>query len=108
MPSVIDALLKGVDLDPVLAFYVQRLLRANAQAPGRTGEEARPRASLGGLSEREMEVLRLLGDALPNKKIARTLGVSPDTVKFHLKNIYGKLGVSGRDEAVARYRDLTT
>lgn len=108
MPSVIDALLKGVDLDPVLAFYVQRLLSANAQAPGRTGEEARPRASLGGLSEREMEVLRLLGDALPNKKIARTLGVSPDTVKFHLKNIYGKLGVSGRDEAVARYRDLTT
>ncbi|MNF09648.1 HTH-type transcriptional regulator AlkS [compost metagenome] len=43
---------------------------------------------------------------MPNKKIARALGVSPETVKWHLKNIYGKLGVTGRDEAIARMRDL--
>ena len=108
MPSVIGALLKGVDLDAVLAFYVQRLLSANAQTEGRAAQEAGARAPLGVLSDRETEVLRLLGDALPNKKIAQSLGVSPDTVKFHLKNIYCKLGVSGRDQAVARYRDLTT
>ena len=57
------------------------------------------------MSDRELEVVRLLGHALPNKKIARSLGLSPETVKWHLKNIYGKLGVTGRDEAVARIRD---
>jgi LuxR family maltose regulon positive regulatory protein len=55
---------------------------------------------------RESKVLSLLAQALPNKKIARTMGISPETVKWHLKNIYSKLGVSSRDEAVARSRDL--
>ncbi len=58
------------------------------------------------LSERESEVLSLLALALPNKKIARVMDVSLDTVKWHLKNIYRKLDVSGRDGAVARMRDL--
>jgi LuxR family maltose regulon positive regulatory protein len=58
------------------------------------------------LSDRELDVLRLLSQAFPNKKIARALSLSPDTVKWHLKNIYGKLGVAGRDDAVARMRDL--
>jgi LuxR family maltose regulon positive regulatory protein len=58
------------------------------------------------LSEREIEVVRLLAQALPNKKIARALGLSPETVKWHLSHIYSKLGVSSRDEAVARVRDL--
>ncbi|MNW03769.1 Transcriptional regulatory protein LiaR [compost metagenome] len=56
------------------------------------------------LSERERDVLGLLAQAMPNKKIALALGLSIDTVKWHLKNIYGKLGVSGRDEAVAWMR----
>ena len=43
---------------------------------------------------------------MPNKKIARAINVSPETVKWHLKNIFGKLGVAGRDEAVGRARDL--
>ncbi|WP_256734974.1 LuxR C-terminal-related transcriptional regulator [Variovorax sp. dw_954] len=43
---------------------------------------------------------------LPNKKIARVLGVTPHTVKWHLRKIYAKLGVAERDEAVARLRDL--
>ncbi|MNF05784.1 Response regulator protein VraR [compost metagenome] len=60
------------------------------------------------LSERELEILQLLAQALPNKKIARALGLSPETVKWHLSNIYGKLGVSSRDEAVERIRDLTS
>ncbi|MNC83701.1 putative HTH-type transcriptional regulator [compost metagenome] len=50
--------------------------------------------------------MRLLAQALPNKKIARALGLSPETVKWHLSHIYSKLGVSSRDEAVARVRDL--
>ena len=47
-----------------------------------------------------------MAQALPNKKIARVLGVTPHTVKWHLRKIYAKLGVAERDEAVARLRDL--
>ncbi|WP_258878916.1 helix-turn-helix transcriptional regulator [Paraburkholderia sp. BL6669N2] len=57
------------------------------------------------MSERESRIVSLLSQTLPNK-IGRTLGISPETVKWHLKNICGKLGVSSRDEAVARMRDL--
>lgn len=58
------------------------------------------------LSERKMEILRALANAMSNKRVAQVLGVSPETVKWHLKNVYGKLGVFGRDDAVARARDL--
>lgn len=52
------------------------------------------------LTQREMEVLQLLAQGLSNKEIARHLTVSPRTVNFHLDNIYSKLGVSSRTEAV--------
>jgi LuxR family transcriptional regulator, maltose regulon positive regulatory protein len=51
-------------------------------------------------SPRELEIMRLLAQEMHNKVIARTLGVSPDTVRFHLKKIYEKLGVSDRRLAV--------
>ncbi|MNZ72044.1 HTH-type transcriptional regulator AlkS [compost metagenome] len=47
-----------------------------------------------------------MAQALPNKKIARVLNLSPETVKWHMKNIFYKLGVTGRDEAIAKARDL--
>ena len=52
------------------------------------------------LSNREMEVLRLVADGRPNREIAAALSVSDNTVKFHLKNIMQKLNVSTRAEAV--------
>lgn len=98
--------------DPVLSFYLSRLQAAQQPFPKppdgtiatSSGGRHLPAAEM--LSERESKVVCLLAKALPNKKIARTLGISPETVKWHLKNIYGKLGVSSRDEAVARVRDL--
>jgi LuxR family transcriptional regulator, maltose regulon positive regulatory protein len=54
------------------------------------------------LSERELEVLALLAQRLTNKEIARVLSVSPMTVKRHSSNIYQKLLVGGRREAVAK------
>jgi LuxR family transcriptional regulator, maltose regulon positive regulatory protein len=58
------------------------------------------------LSERELEVLRLIASGLPNKQIARRLDISLNTVKTHARNTYGKLGVSSRTEAAARAREL--
>jgi DNA-binding NarL/FixJ family response regulator len=61
-------------------------------------EEAAARAA--GLSGKEIEVLRAVARGLPNKQIARELWVSDQTIKFHLGNVYRKLSVNNRTEAV--------
>ncbi|MFN8525203.1 MAG: alpha/beta fold hydrolase [Chloroflexota bacterium] len=58
------------------------------------------------LSAREIEVLRLLAEGTSNVEIAERLVISPSTVKTHLSNLYGKLGVGSRARAVARGRSL--
>ncbi len=55
------------------------------------------------LSPREREVLALVAEGLTNSQIAERLVISTETVKFHLRNIYQKLGVSTRTEAAAYY-----
>jgi DNA-binding NarL/FixJ family response regulator len=52
------------------------------------------------LTNREMEILRLLSRGLANKQIAEALKISPHTVKFHIGSIYQKLGATNRAEAV--------
>jgi len=56
-------------------------------------------AKLDRLTPREQEILRLLADGLTNVQLARMLWVSEQTIKFHLSNIYRKLGVTNRTEA---------
>jgi LuxR family maltose regulon positive regulatory protein len=58
------------------------------------------------LSERELEVLRLLNTHLSSTEIAEQLYISVNTVRYHIKNIYGKLGVHSRSEAVQRVGEL--
>ena len=58
------------------------------------------------LSEREIEILRLLAEGLTNQKIGGKLYLSLNTVKAHTRNIYGKLGVNSRTQAAARARAL--
>jgi DNA-binding NarL/FixJ family response regulator len=52
------------------------------------------------LTTRELDVLSALADGLSNKAIAARLGISDETVKFHLSAIFGKLGASNRTDAV--------
>lgn len=54
------------------------------------------------LTPREIDVLELLTEGLPNKAIAERLGISDQTVKFHIASILGKLGAANRTEAVRR------
>ena len=54
------------------------------------------------LTAREIQVLELLAEGLPNKAIARRLGIGDQTVKFHVAALSGKLGAANRTDAVRR------
>ncbi len=59
-----------------------------------------------GISERELEVLEALADGQSNKEIARTLAISPNTVRTHIAKLYAKLKVNGRVRAIEEARSL--
>ena len=61
------------------------------------------RSPLTTLTKRELEVLSALAAGQTNKQIAATQGVSPNTVKFHIRNLFEKLGVNNRGQAIALY-----
>jgi LuxR family transcriptional regulator, maltose regulon positive regulatory protein len=97
-------LLRGLAKQGVAAGYVRRLtaasLRGTAPQPPVGQELVEP------LSERELDVLRLLGTDLDGPDIARELSVSLNTMRTHTKNIYAKLGVTSRRAAVSQAREL--
>ena len=82
--------------------------RADATVASLPSATALPDAAANdaGLSMREREVLGLLAEGLSNKELARALGVSENTIKTHLANLYAKLGVGKRTEALAAARRL--
>ena len=63
-------------------------------------------ALLGALTRGEMRVLELLHYGATNKEISRRLFITENTIKFHLRNIYGKLHVTNRLQALIAARDL--
>jgi len=77
-------------------------------APGSNGRVPRPHeeegldAGIEPLTPREIQVLELMAEGLPNKAIAARLGISDQTVKFHVSAIGGKLGAANRTDAVRR------
>ncbi len=72
---------------------------SSSPAPQYGGDEPPPVEEL---TPRELEVLRLVAEGLPNKTIAQRLDISEHTVKFHVNALLGKLGVGSRTEAVVR------
>jgi LuxR family maltose regulon positive regulatory protein len=87
------------------ASYLDDLLGRFGAGPSPRGEDtsgprsvARERA---GLTPRELEILRLISQAMPNKQIALTLDITLETVKWNIKNILAKLAVSSRYDARA-------
>jgi len=86
----------------MMPAYVSRLLAAfSAEKPTRESAAA---DSL--LSQRELEVLRLLAEGLSNQEIGERLFLALDTVKGHNRRIFDKLDVKRRTEAIARGREL--
>jgi LuxR family maltose regulon positive regulatory protein len=84
--------------------YAARLLSEFAKEPG--APPAIPQPLIEPLSERELEVLRLLAAGKSNDEIAVDLVLATGTVKKHLSNIFGKLNVGSRTQCVARAREL--
>jgi LuxR family transcriptional regulator, maltose regulon positive regulatory protein len=84
--------------------YVHRLIRAAATPAASRIPTAQPLVEA--LSDRELEVLRLLRGDLDGPEIAGQLFVSVNTVRTHTKNIYAKLGVNSRRAAVRRAGEL--
>ena len=98
------ALLRAAHARGMRAPYVARLLAVFPDEGG-TAHPAQE-GLLEPLGERELEVLRLLAEGLTYGEIAARLVVSLNTVRFHVKNIYGKLGVDRRVAAVDRAKVL--
>jgi len=98
--SVLPPDLSPVQLDAALRAVAAglRVSLPGAAAPGFAEAEA-PRPLL---TPRELEILRALGEGLSNKAVARRLGISAHTVKFHLEAVFTKLGATSRAEAVAK------
>jgi DNA-binding NarL/FixJ family response regulator len=84
-------------------------LNPDSDAAGmRSSEPALPVADLlDKLTRREYDVLRLMAEGESNGSIAKQLFVSVGTVKFHVKNIFRKMGASNRSELVALYLRMT-
>lgn len=80
------------------ARALQRAVDGFLVAPARDPDDPPPDT----LTPRELEVLHVLAEGLPNKAIAARLGISDQTVKFHVASICGKLGAVNRTDAVRR------
>jgi ATP/maltotriose-dependent transcriptional regulator MalT len=115
-PALFEGLKRPfIDEGDLLAGVVRELTTASEQRRGNrlrdvfltelTAEMdkagAGPRDDGSQLSPRERQVLRYLIQGRSNREIAAAMGLSINTIKFHIKNIFGKLGVSSRKDAVS-------
>jgi LuxR family maltose regulon positive regulatory protein len=103
MQNMLGHVLKKTKLEPHLSVYVEKLLslfESGPRKPKQAGGMFEP------LSERELEVLRYVAEGLSNPEIARRLFLSPNTLKAHMQNIFLKLDVHNRLQAVSKAKEL--
>jgi LuxR family maltose regulon positive regulatory protein len=105
-PVAVDALIRFTIAHAQLAqastevlAFMQRLVHAEGELTPRAAVAV---ADVETLSPREHNILKLISQGLSNKAIARNLGITPETVKSHVKKIFSKLGVQNRAQAAAR------
>jgi DNA-binding NarL/FixJ family response regulator len=96
LPSTIRQVVDGSVYHPGVAGATGGGASSTSTGSGTTTKDSAPPA---GLTERELTILRLVAEGLSNLDIASKLYVTEQTVKFHLSNIYRKLGVGNRTEA---------
>ena len=99
-------LLNSLDLDHEGLEYAGAILSALDVSNGEASASQADGVLAETLSQRELEILNLFAGNLSNKEIAEELYISTGTVKRHAHNIFGKLAVSGRRDAVAKARGL--
>ncbi len=98
----------GLSMD-ARAFKRSMGVPPHSYVPRRRIECAKDMSSMSGiaaLSPRERSILGLIGQGQSNKEIARVLRIAPETVKSHVKNMFAKLGVERRAQAVYRAQSL--
>ena len=97
---------EGGHVTAELIPYVDRLKGGLQRAGQDRSEPTSDIRILGALSPRETDILKLIAEGFSNKEIARSLYIGPETVKSHLKNVFSKLGVERRAQAVSRAQTL--
>jgi DNA-binding NarL/FixJ family response regulator len=105
--GAVGYLLKDAEPEEVIRGVRAAAKRESPFAPkvARTLLDARAERAEARLSERELDVLRCVAKGLPNKLIARSLGISEKTVKAHLTRIYQQIGVTDRTQAALWARE---
>jgi DNA-binding CsgD family transcriptional regulator len=101
--AIIDVLADQLELALQTSFYASALveeIRLGYASLSHTAFRKKPRQDAGGLTEREVEVLKLVAQGLTNAQIANQLFLSPLTINAHLRSIFNKLDVTTRTAAV--------
>jgi DNA-binding CsgD family transcriptional regulator len=99
--SVTDPDLAGRLSAALAGVTAIRIVREDEAPDAVLGDPPRDPRPDTALSQRELEVLALLAEGASNKAIARRLGISPHTAKFHVGSLIDKLDATGRTDAVA-------
>ncbi|HTN67389.1 MAG TPA: LuxR C-terminal-related transcriptional regulator, partial [Burkholderiaceae bacterium] len=99
LQAILPRFLVSSHCNAELAISVRRLLVVDVNVADKPNK-----AVAGTLTERERAVLMLVASGQSNKEVARSMNISAETVKTHLKGIFGKLGVQRREQAVVLAR----
>ena len=99
LAGIREVMAGGSPLDPKAARLLITSRRPGGDGASGDAGADRTRRTASPLTERESEVLAMVGEGLPNKTIARRLGITERTVKAHLTSIFQRLGVSDRTQA---------